>query len=140
MRRWRWQRVGRGVARGLVYLVAVTLPLVRMGLGSLETPWGKNQLRALIVRQANQYLTATLEIGELNGSLLRGIELRDISLTRGSEPVIRIDSVSLSYAIRELLDRGVVLRTLRVTRPTIVAAKDADGRWNLAGLIKRDTE
>ena len=105
----------------------------------LETGWAKNRLRALIVSQANQYLTATLTIGRLEGSLLRGIQLGDISLSRGDHTLIRIEEVSLRYSIQELFQKGVVIRSVRLTRPFVVGAKMADGRWDLGTLVKRDS-
>ncbi len=68
-------RVARGLARWVLGGVATVLLLVVAVLGALQTGWAKGYLRGLIVRQANQYLTATLEIGSLGGSLVRGIEL-----------------------------------------------------------------
>ena len=105
----------------------------------LETDWAKNRLRALIVSQANQYLTATLTIGRLEGSLLRGIQLGDISLSRGDHTLIRIEEVALRYSIQELFQKGVVIRSVRLTRPFVVGAKLADGRWDLGTLVKRDS-
>ena len=50
------------VGKTLVYLTVALLVLVGVALAVLETAWAKNQIRALIVRQANEYLTATLAI------------------------------------------------------------------------------
>src|SRR5205807_3689414 len=86
------------VAKTLVYLTAALLILVGVALAVLETAWAKNQIRALIVRQANEYLSATLEIGRLEGSLVRGIQLGDIRLSRGGATLVAIDDVSLSYS------------------------------------------
>jgi len=130
--------VGR-LLRWFVYAVLLTLILVVAGLLILQTGWAKNQIRALIVREANQYLTATLSIGGLQGSLVRGLELSDITLSRDGKTIISIDSVALSYSIRELIDRGTSIRQIRVIRPRVVAAKEPDGRWNLGALIKRST-
>ena len=84
MHRARPQRFVRGLARGLLGpfdpAAADRRPTARSGNG-----WAKNYLRGLIVRQANQFLTATLEIGALEGSLCAGVELRDVRLSRGSE-------------------------------------------------------
>src|SRR5215471_5367952 len=92
--------------RWFVYAVLISLVLVVLGLVVLQTGWAKNQLRALIVRQANQYLTATLSIGRLQGSLVRGLELSDITVSRDGKAIISIDNIALSYSIRELIDRG----------------------------------
>ena len=58
-------------------------------MAAAETGWAKNQIRSLIVRQANQYLTATLNIGRLEGSLFRGLQLGDITLDRDGHTIIK---------------------------------------------------
>src|SRR5436190_1872559 len=83
----------------------------------LESSWAKNRIRGIIVRQANQYLTATLEIGRLEGTFFRGIQLGDIRLSRNGRELIAIDDVSLNYSLRELFQPGVVIRKIRLARP-----------------------
>src|SRR5687768_1859833 len=122
-------RIARSVAVVFVFLVAFVLVMAASALLVIETPWGKRQIRALILRQASDYLTAQLEIGQVTGSLLRNVGLKDIRLTKDSHTVIAIDEVSLRYSIRELLQPGVVVRSLRLVRPRVVAAKQPDGRW-----------
>ncbi len=117
---------------GLLLLVAAAL--------LLQTPWAHSQLRRLIVSQANNYLTATLEIDRLGGSLFRGIELDGVRLRRGEATLVAIDRVQVSYSIRELVDWGTVIRRLSLTRPRIVAAREPDGRWNLGALVRRGAQ
>lgn len=139
MRRSRFVRLAAALGRALVYTLAIVLVVVGAAVAGVETGWGKNQIRQLIVRQANQYLTATLEIGRIEGSLFRGIELADIRLSRDGETLVSIDNVSLGYSVRELFEAGVVIRRISLTRPHVVAAKQPDGRWNLGAIVKRDT-
>jgi autotransporter translocation and assembly factor TamB len=127
------------IAKGLIGLVAVLLLLVVAGLAAAETGWAKNRIRGLIIRQANQYLTATLNIGRLEGSLFRGLELGGITLDRDGRTLIKIEEVALSYSVRELFSEGVTIRRVRMTRPQIVATKMADGRWDLGALVKRES-
>ena len=117
----------------------MVVALALLALALVETGWAKNRIRDLIVHQANQYLTATLSIGRLEGSLLRGLQLGDISLERDGHTLIRIEEVALTYSIRELFQKGVVIRSVRLTRPHVVGAKMADGRWDLDALVKRDS-
>lgn len=131
-------RIATATARWLFYALAAIAVIVGIALAGIETEWGRNQIRQLIVRQANQYLAATLEIGRLQGSLLRGIELGDVRISQNGQTLVAIDDVSLSYSIRELFDRGTIIRRIRLARPRIVAEKLADGRWNLGALVKRD--
>src|SRR4051794_34790617 len=122
----RWRRLSSRLARGAVYSVLVLLLAVVAAIVVLQTGWARNQLRGLIVSQANRYLTATLEIGRLSGSLLRGIELADVRLSRDGETLVAIDRITVVYSIRELVDRGTVIRRLALERPRIVAAKLPD--------------
>src|SRR5712692_5070385 len=107
------------LGRALVFTAAFILVLIGLGLAVLETGWAKNHLRRVIVRQANQYLTATLDIGRLEGSLVRGIQLGDILLSRNGQPLIAIDRVALTYSLRELYQSGTVIRRIRLTHPRI---------------------
>jgi hypothetical protein len=116
------------------------LAIVGAGIGVLETAWAKNELRTLIVRQANEYLTATLEIGRLEGSLLRGLRLGDVRLSRNNETIISIDEIDLRYSLRELWENGTVIRRIRLVRPRVVVAKQEDGRWNLGALVRREAK
>src|SRR3954469_25942684 len=122
MRRSRPIRLATALGRGLVYTVAGVLVLVGIALVGLETGWAKNQLRALIVRQANQYLTANLEIDRFEGSIFRGLTLGGVRLSQDGETLVSIDEVSLSYSIRELIEQGTSIRRITLTRPQVVAA------------------
>jgi autotransporter translocation and assembly factor TamB len=125
--------------KGAIGLVAFLLLLVVAALLVAETGWAKNRIRGLIIRQANQYLSATLNIGRLEGSLFRGLELGDITLDRDGRTLVKIDEVALSYSIRELVQQGVTIRRVRLTRPYVAARKMEDGRWDLAALVKRES-
>jgi autotransporter translocation and assembly factor TamB len=138
VRRARLGSIARGFGRAIVYIVATVLAIVGIAIAVVETGWAKNRIRELIVRQANQYLSATLEIGRLEGSIFRGLQLGDIKLSRNNQPIITIDEVSLSYSLRELWQNGTVIQRIRLVRPSFALAKEADGRWNIAALVKRD--
>jgi hypothetical protein len=138
MPRSRRYRIARRLLRSLVFVIALILIVFGIAVAALETGWGKDRLRNLIVRQANQYLTAQLAIGRLEGSLFRGLELADIHLARDNRTIISIERVSLSYNIRELLDQGTSIRQIRIVKPHVVARRQSDGRWDLAALVRRE--
>jgi hypothetical protein len=130
--------IARGFGRAIVYTLVTVLVIVGIAIVVVETGWAKNRIRELIVRQANEYLTATLEIGRLEGSIFRGLQLGDIRLSRNNQPIITIEQVSLSYSLRELWQNGTVIRRIRLVRPSFAIAKEADGRWNIGALVKRE--
>lgn len=131
--------VVRRAIRWSALLIIVAVLLVVAALGALETAWGKARIRDLIVRQTNQYLIATLSIGRVEGSLLRGIRLLDVQLSQDGRSLVRIDEVDVSYTIRELIEGGTTVRAIRVTRPVVVAGRLPDGRWDLGALVRRES-
>jgi autotransporter translocation and assembly factor TamB len=135
----RLRSVSAALGKFLVVLIAIVLAIAGVALAVVETGWAKHRIRDLIVRQANQYLTATLTIGDLEGSLLRGITLRDVAVSRDAHTLIHIDEITLNYSIRELVDQGVVVRRLRLVRPQVAGAKQPDGKWDLGALVRRES-
>src|SRR5437763_4485892 len=133
-----FRRFGVVLGKTIVYATAAILIVIGAGLAVLETGWAKNQIRRLIVRQANEYLTVTLEIGRLEGSLVRGIQLGDIRLSRDGRTLVAIDDVSLSYSIRELVQYGTVIKRIHLVRPRVTMSRTADGRWGLTTLVRRE--
>lgn len=132
------RRAAHRLARIVVYVLAAILIVIGVGLSVLETGWAKNRLRQLIVGQANDYLTATLSIGSLSGSILRGLELGQVQLAKDGRTLISIDEIALSYSIRELIDAGTVIRRVRLTRPRFVISRESDGRWDIGAMVKRE--
>ncbi|MGE5242770.1 MAG: translocation/assembly module TamB domain-containing protein [Betaproteobacteria bacterium] len=130
------RRIARIVVRTVLTVIAAVLAIVAVALLLLQTGWAKDRVRRVIVSQANQYLNASLEIGRLGGSLLRGVELDDVRLTRDGRTIVSIDQVLVDYSIRELAGRATTIRRLRVVRPVLTASRTAEGGWNLGGLLR----
>jgi hypothetical protein len=131
--------LGRATVKTVIALLAIALMVVAAAAVSLRTDWAKNELRNLLVAQANRYLIGTLEIGRLEGSLYEGVELRDVRLLRSGRAVVEVEAVRVTYGIRQLFQPTTSIRELRLTRPRVYAVKENDGRWNLATLVQRQT-
>ena len=132
-----WSMLYR-LTRALVYTVVLVLILIGLGIGTLQSAWGRNQLRRLVIRQANQYLTASLEIERLDGSLFSSIELGGIRLSSNGRTLVTIESISATYSLRELFASGTTIKRVRLVRPHVVAGRQPDGRWDLAAIVKRE--
>ena len=130
-------RLTLALLRSLVYAAAAIVVLALVAVGTIQTAWGKNQIRRLLVHEANQYLTGTLAIGRLDGSFLHGVTLGDVSLMRDGTTIVSADGIEVGFSIRELFESGTTVQLIRLTRPRIVAARLPNGEWNLASLIRR---
>lgn len=136
-----WRALRALLRVGLLAAVAV-LTLVGLLVVALEMGWGNERLRQLVVSQANQFLDATLTIDRMDGSLLRGVRLEGVQLTREGRPIIAIGRVSVGYSLRQLFarDAGTVIRSLELRGLHLWADRGPDGRWNIASLVRRRTE
>jgi translocation-and-assembly-module (TAM) inner membrane subunit TamB-like protein len=123
----------------VLHVVAVILGIV-VGVAivttiAVESSWGKQRLRSLIVRLLNDRLNGTLSIGRLSGNLYKGVQLEDVRVVMDGRPVIIIDKISATYSVREMMSKGIVVDRVDVTHP-VVAMHREDGGWDLGHFIK----
>ncbi|MDR1988784.1 MAG: translocation/assembly module TamB [Acidobacteriaceae bacterium] len=136
-------RLGRllaSITRGIIFLAAFVLGLALLLLLVIQTAWAKDHLRQFIVAQANRSLTATLQIDHLDGSLFHDVHLSGVTLLQDGQPIVQIDDIAVDYTIRELFQHGTSITRIALVHPHIVAAKNADGAWNLTTLVRPDTQ
>ncbi len=100
-----------------------------------QTAWFKDWLRGFIVRQADGYVNGRLTIDRLGGNLFFGVELENVRLTMGGEPVVAIEDVGVDYSIFNFISRGIVLDDIRLNRPVVHLERTGDG-WNLGRVLK----
>jgi len=129
--------ISRAIGKGLVICLIAALGGLAAAVLLAHTDWGRDHVRALVVDQANRRLTATLEIGRLDGSLFEEIRLSDVRLSRDGQTVFSAEEVAVRYTLRELLRSDLLVREVRLVRPRVAAAKDQQGRWNLASLVRQ---
>lgn len=134
----RWRNLARLTLRIVAALVVAVLALAVVAAGVLRTDWAHERMRLLVLSQAHRWLTATLDIARIEGSLLSGIELRGVALTADGVKVVDIERVAVSYNLRQLYTDGTVIDSITLDRPRITAQQQPDGRWNLASLVKRE--
>jgi autotransporter translocation and assembly factor TamB len=129
-RRWRRR------LRRLVYLAAVLTVAIVLGLlGVSQTGWFREWLRRDIVVRAERLLDAKVSIARVGGDLLTGIVLDGVRLEQAGAPVVTIDRVRVTYRVLTLRRTRIVLDSVDVLRPVVVARQTRDG-WTLARLVK----
>src|SRR5262245_7170605 len=110
--------------------------IVALALIVSQTPWFRDWLRKLVVRQAGDYVNGTLSIGSLGGNLFYGIELGDVAIDVNGEHVVTLKQVEIKYSLSQLVSQGVTVEQILVRQPYVLLRHAARG-WNVASLIKR---
>ena len=129
-RRWRRR------LRRLLYRVAVLVVLLFLGLlGVSQTSWFRDWLRRDIIVRAERLLDAKVSIARVGGDLLSGIVLDGVRLEQGGQPVIAIERIRVTYRVLTLRKSRIVLDSVDVLRPVVVARQTPEG-WTFARLVK----
>jgi len=101
-----------------------------------QTPWFRDWLRRYIVRESKQYVNGELAIGRLDGNLLFGVNLADVTIDVSGERIVAVKALDLDYSAVTLASTGLVLDGVTLDQPVLLVRRDTDG-WNLARLVKR---
>lgn len=129
-------RVVRRFLRIVAILGTLVVAIVALALIASQTPWFRDWLRQVIVRETKQYINGELAIGGLSGNLFYGVGLSDVAVVDLSgERIVAIKSVQIDYNVFDLVSSGIVLDRLVLTAPDIRLRRDADG-WNVGKLVK----
>src|SRR4051812_27677666 len=115
----------------IVFVAAVT---IGVGVG---TDAGREQIRGLIETQLRSRIHGKLLIGKVSGGLLTGFSL-DTFAIRDLEDSLLVSTgkVSLDYNPRDLMDKRLLLRNVKVEHPIIRLRQYAKGDWNFQRIFR----
>ncbi len=132
---WRRISIAAGVGLGLLVLFLTLLVTAPTPARPIVAP-----VRAWLVQTAaqriSQQLNGTLEIGALEGSLLRAPSLTNVVVRDHTDAVVtRIDAVHLHYQPVSLLRGKLLVHDIEIIRPDLTLSQAPDGTINLARLV-----
>lgn len=128
----------RRVLHAILVLVLGTVPLV---LGVVAALIWTDPGRDLLARNASRMLDGVfrgdLEIGELGGSFLFGLNLQDVILRdTAGVTFVRVPRIEVGYQVPNLLSGRFILSGVVLERPFIQLIKHRDGRMNYAEILR----
>ena len=104
-------------------------------------------IRSELTRQlAERFNDADVEVDSARLRVLGGISVSDLRIIRRDDPtrtpVLQVPSAVLHYDKERLNDGKLVIQKVEMFKPRLRIERDADGKWNVADLIKppRDDE
>jgi translocation and assembly module TamB len=126
--------VGGGILLALLLLVSAVLILT-------QTDWGREQLRLVITDRLDHATDGRIEIGRIEGNLLRRIRLVDVTIVDEQErPFLRADTIVTRFSAGGLLRQRIVLTDLRLVRPVIVLDQPPGEEWNYVRIFRIDPD
>lgn len=125
---------GGGLLLGALLAVAAVLLVSRTG-------WGHKRVLNLTLHALGKSVQGTLHVGRIDGNLLTGARLYDVSL-RGNDslPFILADSAYLRYDVRTLLSPRIIIRKAQLFDAQIFARRmPGDSLWNYQAIFADTT-
>ena len=127
-------RIAGRTAQAVAYVV---LFLVLVLLITTRTQVGRDGLRDQLQAQFDERFAGTLDIGQLQGSLLYSLYARDVVLRApDGRPVVTLDSLAARPRWSALWGEGLSLRRLTLVRPHVVAHRQDDSSWSLQAALR----
>ncbi len=132
------RRLGRGLVIGLGGLVLLAI----LGVFILtNTPWGREQVRGFAETQLNEIVEGRVEIGRIEGNLLRGGIVRDLTIVDlEGRPFVSADEVEWRHSLSDLVRQRIVLTRLGLRRVHLVLDQRPGEEWNFARIFPVDPE
>ena len=121
-----------------IAIAALVLLAVLAVLGLTNTDLGRERVRRIAVSAMNTSIHGRTRIGRIDGDLLRGITLIDVSITDSAgAPFFAAPMVQARYTLRNFLSKHIIVDALGVTKPTVVLDKKPGAEWNFTTLFAR---
>lgn len=129
--------IGARVLRAvLAFVVGPILLGALVALVLANTPWGNEQVRRLLVSQANGRMQGSVHIGRLRGGLLSNATLTDVRVVDSAgRPLLTARGAQVRYALWPALQGRLVLRSLVLDTAVVVLDRRPGARWNFQSLV-----
>ena len=122
--------IGLGILAAIVLVVVVALFVIS------STEWGREQVRRGAVSRLQAAINGEVEIGRMEGNLLSGVRLIDVSIVDSAgRPFVRADTLSTRYSLRGLLRKRISLDDLRFVGAEVVLDRSPGEEWNFQRIF-----
>lgn len=128
------RRLAAYVAAGT--LLAATGATVGLVVGATQTNVGRDYVRRTLLTRIAPNVRGRLYVGAIRGGFFSGITIDSVELRSADDSLVAAAGrVHVEYALRDLVDRRVLLKRVEVDRPVIHLRQFENGHWNYNGLF-----
>ncbi|HEY8794295.1 MAG TPA: translocation/assembly module TamB domain-containing protein [Gemmatimonadaceae bacterium] len=121
---------------GGITIAAVALLATGAIMGLTNTDIGRERVRRITVSAMNKSVHGVTRIGRVDGNLLHGVTMRDVSITDSAgAPFFASPLVQARFSLGILFSKHIVIDALGITRPSVVLDRKPGGEWNFTALF-----
>ncbi len=120
----------------IIFIIFLSLIfLFLLGLIYTQTGLFREQVRKILVEEANKSLNAEVEIGELRGNFLSHLGIEDIQIIQNDAILVKINNIEFSYNLLNLLNREIYIKSLVLEIEALNLVETDVGEWNILNLV-----
>lgn len=124
----------------LTYIIALVFGLILLAVILIQTSWFKDMAKKQIETIANQQLNGTLEIGEIDGTIIGSFYIKDISITQNKTSILFCNKISLDYNLMGILSKSIKINSAIIDTFSLKMSEMTDSSWNITQLLKTSDE
>jgi translocation and assembly module TamB len=110
-------------------------------VGMTRTDWGRERIRAVLEREIARRVEGYVHLGALGGSFFDGLTIDSLEIRDPADSLfVATGRISLSYDPRDITDRRLLFRHVRVEHPVVHIRKDSTDTWNYRYIFPRRAE
>ncbi|MEO5587981.1 MAG: translocation/assembly module TamB domain-containing protein [Gemmatimonadaceae bacterium] len=124
----RRRRIVMWSALALVVLLVLAAGMV---VSVTQTGYGQNQVRKYVQTWIAGKVRGTFYVGRISGGMFTGVTIDSLEIRDEKDSLfIASGPIRVTYDLRDLFDRRVLLNHVDVQRPVVRIFEEADGKWN----------
>ncbi|MBI5056426.1 MAG: AsmA family protein [Nitrospirae bacterium] len=124
----------------LTIIIAVTAVIIISFVVFIKTYVTPEKVKAFLVPYAEQALNRKVSIGQINISLFKGIDVKDLAIkeTDGKTDFVKCKDFILKFQLLPLLSKKVIVDELKLLSPEIRIIRDVKGSFNFEGIGEKE--
>src|SRR5688572_25524797 len=117
-------------------MISVLL-IVVAGVATLtQSEWGTRQVVRIALDRVNNAIQGTMYIGRISGSIFTGMTIDSLEIRDKNDSLfVAIARLEMEYDPRDLLDRRVLMRNVRMARLRANIFEDSTGMFNFRRIF-----
>jgi autotransporter translocation and assembly factor TamB len=122
----RWTLLGLGsLLLLLIFAIAILTQTDRF------REWARDQLVTVI----NDTVQGSIAIGRLEGSIWRGVALRDVTIRYQGQVIAQLPRLTLGYSLLPLLGGTLQITHLQADQPSLRLERENEDEWNIVKAL-----
>jgi len=107
--------------------------------GFSQTSTFRNYLRERILTLTNDAITGEFNLGEINGTILTTLNLKNISLINNADTLFTAKQIDISINPFPLLIKKLYIEKIKLTDINVSVLEHEDGSWSVDNIFKEDS-